>query len=326
MKRFRIILIVAIVMAFSAIPVFSGPPTGVVAPPEMRMLQASPQPPKEIQDLEAQAKKMTEIPLGRQLTKGELEQKLQLIPTEREKLNNAKANRKGNLTIMAAPQPPREIQDLETQAKKMTEIPLGRQLTTGELEQKLQLIPAEQGKLQRIKQGYKPTSQARETGFSLSWLNPFRVTEAWASTFDVTLSPANGWYLHTYPQPVPAYAIFGGALTGAYYSKFPTLGSFYYVNNMVPAYKGQACIGFYAPVAGYYIIDVVAGNKNRASLVSSSSGVAVATWDFASSTTSWNDHVTIQYLNVGGHWFLFKPEYNVSGSTPVSSIRITSYP
>ena len=254
MRLLRTILIVAIVMAFSAIPVFPGPPTGAGAQQGLRILKASPQPPKEFQEAEREAKRQ--------------------IPKAREK-----------------------------------------RLTKGELERKLQIIPGEREKLQKIKQGYKPTSQTGKTGFSLSWLNPFSVPEAWASPIDVRLSYNNRFFSRS-PNG-NAYAVFVG-VHSAYYSWYSmslsTFGTF----------KGYVYFRFNAPTTGWYILDVYASGRNRATLLKSGSEI-VATWDFGSSTSRWNDYVTMQYLQAGSHYFSFYPAFNKYGITKISSIRITSY-
>jgi hypothetical protein len=297
--------------------------TSADAQQEPRLLRGSPQPPKEIQELETEAKKQTQKPLERQLTKEELEQKLQMIPNEREKLNAAKANRKGDLRT-ASPQPPKEIQELETEAKKQTQKPLERQLTKEELEQKLQMIPNERMKLQKIKQGYKPTSQTGKTGFSLSWLNPFRIQEAFAQTiysfvptkFNLVLNSSNRFYSAS-PYGY-GWANFFGLIKGLNFWDYPCLYNF-------GTMKGYVSLQIKIPANGWYIINVYASGKDRASLYTGEA-LKLTTWDFASSTNSYNDYATLQYLAQGYHSFVFKPDYYTSVIFPVVSISITSYP
>jgi hypothetical protein len=97
-------------------------------------------------------------------------------------------------------------------------------------------------------------------------------------------------------------------------------------------YKGHFYFHFYIPTTGWYIIDILAGGRNSASLTDPFSGLSVQvlqTWNIMNSPDYWNDYITMQYLIGGGDFtFLFIPEFDYFqfACIRVASIRITSYP
>ena len=65
--------------------------------------------------------------------------------------------------------------------QKIPEPPKGK-LTRQGLEQRLRALPGEREKLEKVKKGFKPSASViGEKGLSLSWLNPFSVSEAQAA-------------------------------------------------------------------------------------------------------------------------------------------------
>jgi hypothetical protein len=215
-------------------------------------------------------------------------------------------------TLKASAKAPEEVLKDQQEAKRKLPKPPEGKLTRKGLEQRLQALPGEREKLEKVKKGFKPSASViGEKGFSLSWLNPFSVSEAHAAV-DLNLTNSNKFYSSS-PY---AYVIFKQVTR--YYSYY-----YWYTVFMtqVGTYKPYAYLHFTAPSTGWYIINFRAwGTKAHINHYGSGTQGTVANWNFSSS--KWNDFVTMQHLGAGGHYFYWYPDQY---SVYVHSVQITSY-
>jgi hypothetical protein len=273
------------------------------------MLKASPAPPPEEVKMEADLKHAPAPPQKR-ATVEELEQVLLKSPSEREKVQKAKAKRKGDL-LKASPAPPPEEVKMEADLKHAPAPPQKR-ATVEELEQELLKSPSEREKVQKAKERFKPKSTAPHASrFSLSSLNPLRVEEAEATAgYSATLAPVldpNGTFRLTSTSPF-AYAGIVGADLG---SKTPKNGylilrvSSYTFGSDTRFVKGYIFSAYSAPIEGWYIININLKTNGTVSLLKwePSTGYSNLFTSPSSGGVISYDYPMLAYLAAGNHYF-----------------------
>jgi len=150
----------------------------------------------------------------------------------------------------------------------------------------------------------------------LAWLNPFRPTVAEAqAAVSVYLTPQN----RSVASPYSTLILVGVYYWGPYY-----FSPGYNIGHPVSETKPYAATNFTAPVSGWYIINVRAGNA-AAKLRHYPSNLIIETWDPAAVPCSYGscDYATLEYLQQGYHTFYF---YSPTHGYNFYSVSIESYP
>jgi hypothetical protein len=285
-----------LILVFAAASSFAAPP--------IKELQPAKTPPPEFQELEKKVNKKMPPPQTKRLSVSELKEKLKKDPKEREKLDRINKGQKPTKELQSAKTTPPEFQELEKKANKKIPPPQTKRLSVSELKEELKKNPAEREKLEKINRGQKPTSFInKDKKFSLTWLNPFSVSEAHAGTYSWTLNEKNGFYNYS-PSRARVY------FTNVWYEHTWNQSGLIQVTNL-GGYHGYAQLRFNAPKSGYYIINFYVGvDHGRARLDHHGTGTIVR-WD--SSTMKpfsfWNNFATLVYLRSGNHYLNFRPEY-----------------
>ena len=149
------------------------------------------------------------------------------------------------------------------------------------------------------------------------WLNPFAVTEAFAqSAVSIQLDPIN----NRNSTPLSYLYLYGN---NTYGSNWFYLSGYWDLNSPNTENQPYAYVRFSAPTAGYYIIDFRAF-RGKAKLRHQYNGPIIETWDFLSQGCSPCNYATLEYLEVGNHYFYFWPEGN--SAFYFGGVGITSYP
>lgn len=287
MKLRQTIPIMLLFLIFVATTVFATQP--------IRKLQATKTLPRENQAIEKMAKENVPNPRAQRLSVKDL---------------GRKKIKKATKTL------PRENQAIEKMAKERIPKSREKRLSVNELKEKLKNSQKGREKLEMINRGHKPTSSlSMEKEFSLAWLNPFTVSEVQAGAFSVTLDYTNSFlagyniaYSHMYNVILAP---------GSYHRNVPTISNHY-------GKLGHAGFLVKIPTEGWYLINVNAGGQGQAKLDHSGTGT-LESWDFTTSSSYWNDHLTAEYLSAGTHVFYFKPAFNRTGYVRINRITIDSF-
>jgi hypothetical protein len=153
----------------------------------------------------------------------------------------------------------------------------------------------------------------------LSWLNPFAVDLAWAQApFSITLTPDR----RSNPSPLAALIVSGAMVSPAAYS---TLYNGFSTDQPLADNKPYIWVNVILPVAGYYLVDVVASPS--LTKLRHWSSQTIDTWDDRAGCAGLSvcHHVTVDLYAAGGHLWYFWADPTVM-SADFYSFTIKSYP
>jgi hypothetical protein len=330
MKLKKTFPIMVLILVFSVVSAFGAQP--------IKKLQASKTLPPEVQQAEKMAKERIPNPPAQRASLQDLgRKKMKRVPKTpppevqqaekmaKERIPNPPTQRSSVQDLgrkkmkRTSKTPPPEAIEAEKIARERVTHSRQKRLSVSELKEKLKSTPQGREKLEMINKGQRPTSLLEtEKGFSLTWLNPFNVSEAQAGVFSVTLDNTNSFSAR--PSAF-AYMYNVTLYDGANSRQWPII-------NRSSSNNGRVMIIASIPTEGWYLINILAGYQGQARLEHPSErGIIeiIETWDFTNSPYSTNDYLTVQYLSPGTHYFYFKPEFNRYSMQQIWRITIDSF-
>ena len=295
--------------------------------PAFRKIPASPGPPLETQQMEQEQKDLPPPPQQRS-TVQELEQQLLNLPGGREMIEKARVNRRDKV-IAASPGPPPEVQQLEEEQKQLPPPPQQRP-TVQELEQQLLNLPGGREMIEKAKRGERPTGMKWDgAGSFLSWLNPFRVTEAEAgATFTLTLSHtlnASSQYNLYSSSPYGSVYIYGSresnATPSSTWSTIPR-STKNWGDGTSETLQGYVDMFVGLPADGWYIVSLNASTSGSVSLRHYEKGEVYPVLQMWTLGNGYKNYPYIAYFAAGTHAFY----WTFSANAYVTRMTVDSYP